>query len=143
MKKTYISNSPEETQKIAEANANLALERKVVCLVGGLGAGKTAFARGLVAALCPECLPLVHSPTFAIVNEYIGKKHPVFHFDLYRIKSAEDLYSTGFYDYEDRDGVIVAEWSDLFPECFPENALTAEIITEGENKRIITITYKD
>ena len=129
--------------EIAKSITDKALERRVVCLTGTLGAGKTAFTRGLVASLCPECLPLVHSPTFAIVNEYIGKTHSVFHFDLYRIKSAEDLYSTGFYDYEDRNGVIVAEWSDLFPDCFPENALLVKIIPKGETQRIINITYKE
>lgn len=141
MKETYISNSIEETNKIAKSIAEEAVRRKVVCLSGTLGAGKTAFTAGLVEALCPECSALVHSPTFAIVNEYIGREHSIFHFDLYRIKNPEDLYSTGFYDYEDRKGVIVAEWSDLFADCFPENAVRVEIIPEGETKRTINISY--
>ncbi len=143
MIKNYVSESPEDTKKIAFDLADTALERKCICLTGTLGAGKTMFTSGLVDALCPECASLVHSPTFAIVNEYIGKAHSVFHFDLYRIKDPEDLYSTGFYDYEDRNGVIVAEWSDLFRDCFPDDAIHVNIVPDGESKRIITIEYKD
>ena len=101
------------------------------------------FTYGLVEALCPECLSLVHSPTFAIVNEYIGQKHSVFHFDLYRIKTADDLYSTGFYDYEERGGVIVAEWSDLFAECFPADSVRVRIDSLNGTQRKITVEYED
>ncbi len=139
----YISGCPEDTKKIAASLAPLALKRGCICLTGTLGAGKTMFTSGLVDALCPECASLVHSPTFAIVNEYIGNSHSIFHFDLYRIKDPEDLYSTGFYDYEDRNGVIVAEWSDLFYDCFPDDAIHVTIVPQDENTRKITIEYKD
>ena len=67
----------------------------------------------------------------------------LFHFDLYRIKTADDLYSTGFYDYEDRKGVIVAEWSDLFAECFPKNSVRVRIETLSETERKIAVEYED
>ena len=143
MKTVTVSHSPEETQNIARGIAPLALARRYVCLTGDLGAGKTVFTAGLVKALCPECLDLVHSPTFAIVNEYLGKEQNVFHFDLYRIRSADDLYSTGFYDYEERRGVIVAEWSDLFAECFPPESVFVKIESAGESERVITVEYED
>ena len=143
MKLEYVTHSAAETERTAYSLAPLALERRYVCLKGDLGAGKTVFTLGLVRALCPECEDLVHSPTFAIVNEYIGEKHSVFHFDLYRIKGEDDLYSTGFYDYETRPGVIAAEWSDLFPECFPAGSLFVNIESTGENERKITVECKD
>ena len=143
MKKTFESHSERETKDIARSLADIARGRGYVCLTGGLGAGKTAFTAGLVEALCPECSALVHSPTFAIVNEYLGKDVSVFHFDLYRIRSSDDLYSTGFYDYEDRKGVIVAEWSDMFPECFPADALKVEIEVKSETERTINVEYGD
>ena len=87
-----------------------------------MGAGKTAFTRGLIAALAPECLPLVHSPTFAIVNEYRGGNVTVYHFDLYRIEDEDDLYSTGFYDCVGGDCIVVSEWSERFPDALPPDA---------------------
>jgi tRNA threonylcarbamoyladenosine biosynthesis protein TsaE len=143
MKLTFTSNSPDQTAEIAKKIAPVAKARGMVALTGPLGAGKTAFTRGLVASLCPECENLVHSPTFAIVNEYIGKENSVFHFDFYRIKSPDDLYSTGFYDYEERNGVTVIEWGELFGDCIAENAVFVEIVPQGETQRAITITYKD
>lgn len=143
MKREFITKSADETRAAARSLAPLALERGHVCLEGDLGAGKTVFTYGLVEELCPECLSLVHSPTFAIVNEYIGQKHSVFHFDLYRIKTADDLYSTGFYDYEERGGVIVAEWSDLFDECFPADSVRVRIESLNGTERKITVEYED
>ncbi|MBR5031483.1 MAG: tRNA (adenosine(37)-N6)-threonylcarbamoyltransferase complex ATPase subunit type 1 TsaE [Clostridia bacterium] len=143
MKSVTVTHSPEETMDVAYNLAPVAEKRRYVCLTGTLGAGKTVFTSGLVQALCPECLELEHSPTFAIVNEYLGKNQNVFHFDLYRIRSADDLYSTGFFDYEERRGVIVAEWSDLFAECFPPESVFVKIETTGENERTVTVEYKD
>lgn len=143
MNKEYLTSSVEETKRIAFDLASEALKRRYICLTGTLGAGKTIFTSGLVDALCPECTSLVHSPTFAIVNEYIGKENSIFHFDLYRIKNAEDLYSTGFYDYEERNGIIVAEWSDLFYSAFPKNAIHVKLIPEDENTRRIIVSYED
>lgn len=135
----YISNSPEETEKIAEAICPELLKRRFLCFFGGLGAGKTAFTRGIVATLAPECLSTVHSPTFAIVNEYLGKNVSIFHFDLYRIKDADDLYSTGFYDYAERGGIILTEWSENFESELPADAIRVEIEVTGETQRKITV----
>lgn len=131
----YISNSPEETEKVAAEIAKDLKKGDFVAFYGDLGAGKTAFSRGLVKALAPECIDLVHSPTFAIVNEYIGEKISIFHFDMYRIKDEDDLFSTGFYDYEERNGIILAEWSENIPFAVPENAVKVVIEKLGETAR--------
>ncbi|MBR5745669.1 MAG: tRNA (adenosine(37)-N6)-threonylcarbamoyltransferase complex ATPase subunit type 1 TsaE, partial [Clostridia bacterium] len=81
----YISKSIKDTEEIAAEVAKGLEKGGFLALYGEMGAGKTAFVRGLVKALCPECLPLVHSPTFAIVNEYAGENITVYHFDLYRL----------------------------------------------------------
>ncbi len=137
--KEYISHSPEETEAIAAEIASGLSGGGFIAMYGDLGAGKTAFSRGVVRALAPECLELVHSPTFAIVNEYIGKKVNIFHFDMYRIKDEEDLISTGFYDYEERGGIILTEWSENIPFAVPEDALRVTIEKTGESTRRFTV----
>jgi len=131
----YISESIKDTENIAAEVAKGLTQGGFLALYGEMGAGKTAFVRGLVKALCPECLPLVHSPTFAIVNEYAGEKITVFHFDLYRLTDEDDLLSTGFYDYSDGNAVIVTEWSELFENAIPREAIRLRIEILGENKR--------
>lgn len=135
----YTSKSIAETEKVAETIAEKLKNGGFLALYGGMGAGKTAFVRGLVKALCPECLELVHSPTFAIVNEYIGYKISIFHFDLYRLTDEDDLYSTGFYDYIEQGGVTVTEWSELFESELPEEAIKLKIEAIGENERRFTL----
>ena len=106
---------------------------EVIALFGDLGAGKTTFVRGLCKGLGIDSG--VHSPTFAIVNEYSGK-FPVYHFDMYRITSEDDLYSTGFYDYL-RRGVVIIEWSENIEDSIPADALRIELkYGEDENSRI-------
>lgn len=139
--KIYFSNSINDTEEIASGLCPILLERRFLCFYGGLGAGKTAFTRGIVKELAPECLGLVHSPTFAIVNEYLGKNNSIFHFDLYRIKDADDLYSTGFYDYADQNGIIITEWSENFESELPADAIRVQIEVTGENSRKITVRY--
>ncbi len=136
---TYISNSLAETESIASEIAERVKKSGFLALYGGMGMGKTAFVRGLVKALAPECLDLVHSPTFAIVNEYRGNEVNLFHFDLYRLTDEDDLYSTGFYDYIEQDGVTITEWSELFEESIPENALKIKIEPYGEGGRRFTV----
>lgn len=131
----YISESITDTENIAAVIAKELETGGFLALYGEMGAGKTAFVRGLVKALCPECLPLVHSPTFAIVNEYAGEKITVYHFDLYRLTGEDDLLSTGFYDYGDGSSVIVTEWSELFENAIPRDAKRLKIEILGENKR--------
>ncbi len=136
----YFTSSPAETEDVAAQVSKELLKRKFLCFYGGLGAGKTAFTRGIVKALAPECLGLVHSPTFAIVNEYLGKNVSIFHFDLYRITDEDDLYSTGFYDYADRGGIILTEWSENFEDILPAEAIKVKIEVLDENKRKITVS---
>lgn len=137
--KVYTSNSAAETEKIAGDLAATLKSGDFIAFFGDLGAGKTAFTRGLVKALAPECLPLVHSPTFAIVNEYIGKQNSIFHFDMYRIKDEDDLLSTGFYDYAVRGGIIVTEWSENIESSIPDDAIRITIEKTGESSRRITV----
>ncbi len=136
---TYVSNSLAETESIASEIAEKVKKSGFLALYGGMGMGKTAFVRGLVKALAPECLDLVHSPTFAIVNEYRGKDVNLFHFDLYRLTDEDDLYSTGFYDYIEQDGITITEWSELFEDSIPENALKIKIEPYGEGGRRFTL----
>lgn len=134
----FFSGSIAETESIAGIIAKKLENGGYLALYGEMGAGKTAFVRGLVKHLCPECLPLVHSPTFAIVNEYAGERITVYHFDLYRLKDEDDLLSTGFYDYLGGDSLIVTEWSELFEEAIPDYALKLRIeITEDGKRRFV------
>lgn len=134
--KTFISKSLADTEKIAKEIASQLKKGDFVAFYGEMGAGKTAFVRGLVSVLLPECLSLVHSPTFAIVNEYAGNELTIYHFDLYRIKNEDDLYSTGFYDYPASDCIMITEWSELFEGEIPKNAIKIkiEIISDSERK---------
>ncbi len=133
-----ISESREQTAEIGKKLAEDLHPGDFVALFGTLGAGKTAFAGGIAAGLGYG--GDVTSPTFALVNEYIGGRLPLYHFDLYRVAGEEDLYSTGFYDYLDAGGVIVTEWSENIRDALPEHALFV-ILAYGadENTRVITI----
>ena len=135
----FESKSIADTERIAQTIAEKAKKSGFLALYGGMGAGKTAFVRGLVKALCPECLDLVHSPTFAIVNEYRGKDIDIFHFDLYRLTDEDDLYSTGFYDYIEQGGLTVTEWTELFESAIPSDALRLRIEPIDETTRRFTL----
>ena len=89
-----------------------------IALYGDLGVGKTAFVRGFTSRISPEAL--VRSPTFALVNEYRAKPRSVFHFDMYRITDEDDLFSIGYYDYLNRPGICLVEWSENIPYAIPE-----------------------
>lgn len=96
-----------------------------IALYGDLGVGKTAFIRGFTSHIAPDAK--VKSPTFALVHEYPAKPRPVFHFDMYRINDDDELYSTGFYDYPDRGGYILTEWSEKIPFALPEHYISVII----------------
>lgn len=123
-----ISKSTEDTEKIGELIAEKLCGNEVIALFGGLGMGKTAFTRGLCRGLGVN--DGVSSPTFALVNEYHGK-YNIHHFDMYRVTSWEDLYSTGFFDYLD-NGVLIIEWSENIEGALPENAIRINI-SKGES----------
>lgn len=135
----YEAKNLQETEEIAAKIAEKVKNGGFLALYGGMGAGKTSFVRGLVKALCPECLELVHSPTFAIVNEYRGNSIDIFHFDLYRLTDEDDLYSTGFYDYIEQGGLTITEWTELFEDAVPEGAIKLKIEHLGENGRRFTV----
>lgn len=117
------TNNPDETAALARQIADLLNGNEVIAFFGGLGMGKTTFTRSLAEALGSE--DDVSSPTFAIVNEYHGK-YNIYHFDMYRITSWEDLYSTGFFDYLDT-GILVIEWSENIENALPDGFIRVEI----------------
>lgn len=132
----FITHSPEETEKIGEALAKSLQPGTVLAYRGDLGAGKTAFTRGLARGL--GCKETVTSPTYTIVNEYLGGRLPLFHFDMYRLASSDDLWDIGWEDYLEREGVCAVEWSENVQDAM-ENAVTVTIEKLGENTRRITI----
>lgn len=133
----YITNSPEETEELGLKLAKSLNGGEVVAFRGGLGMGKTCFTRGLARGLGFK--GDVTSPTFALINEYIGGRLPLYHFDMYRISGWEDLYSTGFFDYIEQGGVIAAEWSENIENALPESTVTVTFVRLDDNKREVTV----
>ena len=132
----FITNSPEETEALGAALGKRLPAGTVIAYRGDLGAGKTAFTRGLARGL--GCTDTVTSPTYTIVNEYLGGRLPLFHFDMYRLRSADDLWDIGWEDYLDRNGICAVEWSENVADAM-ENAVTVNLEKLGENTRRITI----
>lgn len=137
---TYTSHSPEETEQIGVLLAKKLTPGTVIAFEGDLGAGKTAFTRGLARGL--GCTEPVTSPTYTIVNEYISGKMPLFHFDMYRLSSSDDLFDIGWEDYLERGGVCAVEWSENVMDAL-EDPIRVCIMKEAENSRTITITGGD
>ena len=136
----YISNSREETEKIAFSFAESLKGGEVVAFIGGLGMGKTCFTRGLAKGL--GYAGEVTSPTFALINEYLGGRLNLYHFDMYRIDSWEDLYSSGFFEYIEENGIVAVEWSENIENALPDNTVVVEIKALDEEKREISIYKK-
>ena len=135
-----VSDSASETEMIGERLAAKLKGSEVIALFGGLGMGKTAFTRGLARGL--GFSEGVSSPTFALVNEYRGRVN-IYHFDMYRVQTWDDLYSTGFFDYID-NGVLVIEWSENIEGALPEDALHVTIARgEHDDQRIFEIEGVD
>ena len=134
----YITNTPQETEDLGAKLSSHLKAGDVVALYGGLGMGKTAFVRGMAAGLGLDCTQ-VSSPTFALVNDY-GGNPPLVHFDMYRINSWEDLYSTGFFDYLDAGAVLAVEWSERIPDALPEGAIRIRFEPLENDCRRITIS---
>ena len=135
----YLSNSVEETEALGASLAQELEPGAVLAFTGDLGAGKTAFVRGLARGL--GCPGRVTSPTFTIVNEYEGGRLPLFHFDMYRLASADELFDIGWEDYLDRGGVCAVEWSENVAEALEADCLRVDIRRgEQDNQRIITVT---
>ena len=132
----YITESPAETEALGAALGKILSPGSVLAYRGDLGAGKTAFTRGLARGL--GYTEPVTSPTYTIVNEYIGGRLPLFHFDMYRLGSAEDLWDIGWEDYLERGGVCAVEWSENVEEAM-EGAISVTLEKTGENSRRIIL----
>ncbi len=136
----YISESPIHTEQIATELSSKLNGGEVIAFRGGLGMGKTCFTRGLASGLGYK--GEVTSPTFALINEYIGGRLPVYHFDMYRISSWDELYSCGYFEYIEEGGVVVAEWSENIENALPDKTWYVEFELIDENKRKITVYNK-
>lgn len=134
---TIETNSPEETIAAGERLASLLRPGDLLAYRGGMGVGKTTLTIGLARGLGLDAW--VSSPTFALVHEYEGKI-PLCHFDMFRITTPQDLYSTGFFDYLDRGGILAVEWSENIAASLPQPHITVELTDAGDDRRIITIT---
>ena len=124
---SVLTETTEQTEEIGRAFACLLRESAPMgfaAMYGDLGVGKTAFVRGFCSYFGEA---RVKSPTFSIVNEYRFSDTSVFHFDMYRITDDEDLYSTGFYEYFERDGYMLAEWCENIPYAIPDDAYIIRI----------------
>lgn len=134
--KSFVSKSESETERFAADFAKTLSRGSVIAFEGDLGAGKTAFSRGIAGAL--NSRDSVSSPTFAIVNEY-DADIPIFHFDMYRIETLGELYSIGFFEYLERGGICLIEWSENIYSALPEDTIFVRINSLDQNTREITI----
>lgn len=135
----YISNSVDETRRIAAEFAKTLQSGDVLCMYGDLGAGKTAFVQGLAQGLGID--EPITSPTFTIVNEYSGAL-PLYHFDVYRIADPEEMYEVGYEEYVYGSGISIIEWAELIEDILPDDRYTVTIsrdIGEHEDYRKIII----
>lgn len=134
---SFVSSSVSDTEAIAEKLGKSVKAGSVIAYFGGLGMGKTAFTRGLARGM--GITADVASPTFAIVNDY-GGNPPLVHFDMYKVESWDDLYSSGFFDYLDMGAVLAVEWSENIENALPDDAVRVTIRQgTSENERIITV----
>ena len=132
-----ITHSPAETEELARHLASCLRGGEIIAYTGGMGMGKTAFTRGLARGLGVK--GNVSSPTFALVHEYPGII-PLYHFDMYRVESWDDLYSTGFFDYLDTGAVLAIEWSENIQGALPEETVHISIAPgDLPEDRIITL----
>ena len=132
----FLTHAPEDTEALGAALGKILSPGTVLAYEGDLGAGKTAFTRGLARGLgCNEPVP---SPTYPIVNEYLSGRLPLFHFDMYRLTSADDLWDIGWEDYLERGGICAVEWSENVADAM-EDAIRIRIEKLGDEERRITI----
>ncbi len=137
----YHAGSPIETEKLGHRLGNILQKGDIVCLTGDLGTGKTAFTGGIAKALGVD--DYITSPTFIIVNEYEGKI-PLYHFDVYRIGSSDEMFDIGFDEYISGNGVVVIEWAELIMDILPEERINVTIEkdrTDMVDSRLITIEF--
>ena len=133
MVKIYLENE-EKTREIGSKLGELLTPKSVICLIGDLGAGKTTMTQSLARALGVD--DYITSPTFTIVNEYEGRM-PLYHFDVYRIGSSEEMYDIGFDEYIDGDGVCIIEWANLIEDILPDECLYIEMNYKETGREMI------
>jgi tRNA threonylcarbamoyladenosine biosynthesis protein TsaE len=136
---SIVSHSVEQTRAVGAMTAQAAHRGEVYALVGDLGAGKTEFVRGFVAALTSDAA--VRSPSFSILNVYPTPGFAVFHFDFYRLADPTELVEIGFPDYLRQDGVCLIEWADRFPDALPGESRFVRFTDEGPRERRIEIDH--
>ena len=136
-KRVFITHSRAETESIGEKIAKEIKNTTLFAMKGDLGAGKTCFTSGFAKGM--EYNGDVCSPTFAIVNEYRGGRMDIYHFDMYRISGWDDLYTTGYFEALDSNGVVIVEWSENIESALPEHyiSITIENISENERRVIV------
>ena len=132
----FITSSPAETEALGAALGKILQAGSILAYEGDLGAGKTAFTRGLAKGL--GCTDMVTSPTYTIVNEYLSGRLPLFHFDMYRLHSSDDLWDIGWEDYLERGGICAVEWSENVADAL-ENPITVRVEKLDIDSRRITI----
>ena len=132
----YLTHSEAETEQAGADFARALPDGKVVAMYGELGSGKTAFVRGMARGMGLDCR--VSSPTFTIVNEYLGERELI-HFDMYRLSGADELFDIGWEDYLDRGAVCAVEWSENVRDAFAGDEITVRIDKLGDTRRRITI----
>ncbi len=138
----FVTHSEAQTMSLAASVCQRIGAGSIVLFSGEMGAGKTAFVRGALQAYGNGAF--VSSPTFALVNDYGGSPH-IYHFDMYRVQDADDLYSTGFFDYVREDSILFIEWSEnirsFIEDAYASNVVSIDIRkTENENERIISVS---
>lgn len=134
------THSADETRALAERLGRMLLPGDLLCLRGDLGAGKTTWTQGLAHGLSVPPSDPVNSPTFMLLAEHRGGRVPLFHFDVYRLDSAQGLYDLAFDEYLDGEGVVVIEWADRIAEALPPDRLDIALAAEGEHRRTLTFT---
>lgn len=134
--RSIVTNSAAETEQFAQELASSLKPNDVLAFSGGLGMGKTTFVRGLARGLGSS--DEVSSPTFSLVHEYRGTPK-LYHFDMYRVTSFDDLYSTGFFDYLETGAILAIEWSENIEGVLPDNTIRVMFERLEEEKRRITV----
>jgi tRNA threonylcarbamoyladenosine biosynthesis protein TsaE len=134
----FVTHSAGDTERLAEEISKTAKSGDVFAFKGDLGAGKTCFSRGFARGMGYK--GDVNSPTFALINEYLGGRLDIYHFDMYRVSDWNDLYTTGYFEYLKAGGVLLVEWSENIESALPENTVTINIENTGGNDRKITVT---
>lgn len=140
----FITNSEEETKKLAKRLAKELTSGDVICLFGDLGVGKTVFTNGVCRALGTD--DYISSPTFTIVNEYEAEDFKIFHFDMYRIEDSAELTEIGFYEYLSSDGISIIEWPENIYEELPKSRIDVKIERvsfDEEQQRRVTIARNE